>query len=728
MKSNYIIISISFIFQCFYLQAQVHTNFNNDLRIGNKGVFNILYKTEVDYEIPAKDISKLLENEKNRTDNEPNIPYQIAVAVTIDQDIPKLIQWTYNKDFAYGKFTIKLNGALSSSINFDKFFLPSKTEMYIYNENGNMITGPITEKENNPNQIWGSWVYAGSWLTIEIKTPSETLEQLKLHSNNIAYGYKNIFQKLGFGESASCEINIMCPLGSGWEMERNSVALGLSGDGTGTFSGSLIMNSCNTNRPYFLTADHVYKKATPIQNVTGWRFTFQYWSPTCEPSQDNTGMMFNGSTLRANWEDSDFCLVELNNPPPMNSGIHYAGWNRNTTGISATTIIHHPMGDVMKITRDFNAPSSTTFLGIEYWHLIVDSGTTEGGSSGGPYFDQNHRIIGQHGGIDDAHLPTCDQVSKYGGRFDQSWSGGGTDATRLSAWLDPNHSNPMTINTTNVNNLIPATEDDYPISGNHFICSSSGTYSIPIPPSGATLEWTVTPTNIATITSPNSPQTTLNVVGEGLITLSVTIDGICGIPSLITTKQIAVGTLTNPTILDENGHETFGVTACLDDRRHVCMDIDPAWGVVETSWDIGMGNFNLSDQGTCAEVFSFQPASGHILAKARNACGWGGPAFISVSIDDCLQSVQLFPNPATNNITLSIAKPENIQINDSKDNASTFINEVIIRDHFGNMQLKQKYNEEPAVTIDVSRLSEGIYVVEVDIGKRIETLQLMIHK
>src|SRR5690625_6041978 len=72
-----------------------------------------------------------------------------------------------------------------------------------------------------------------------------------------------------------------------------------------------------------------------------------------------------------------------------------------------------------------------------------------------------------------------------------------------------------------------------------------------------------------------------NVVGEGLITLSVTIDGICGIPSLITTKQIAVGTLTNPTILDENGHETFGVTACLDDRRHVCMDIDPAWGVVE---------------------------------------------------------------------------------------------------------------------------------------------------
>src|SRR5690625_7028968 len=126
MKSNYIIISISFIFQCFYLQAQVHTNFNNDLRIGNKGVFNILYKTEVDYEIPAKDISKLLENEKNRTDNEPNTPYQIAVAVTIDQDIPKLIQSTYNKDFAYGKFTIKLNGALSSSIIFNKFFLLSK--------------------------------------------------------------------------------------------------------------------------------------------------------------------------------------------------------------------------------------------------------------------------------------------------------------------------------------------------------------------------------------------------------------------------------------------------------------------------------------------------------------------------------------------------------------------------------------------------------------------------
>src|SRR5690625_7619366 len=106
----------------------------------------------------------------------------------------------------------------------------------------------------------------------------------------------------------------------------------------------------------------------------------------------------------------------------------------------------------------------------------------------------------------------------------------------------------MTINTTNVNNLIPATEDDYPISGNHFICSSSGTYSIPIPPSGATLEWTVTPTYIATITSPNSPQTTLNVVGERLLTLAGTYDGICGSHSLIQTKKIAVCTLTIPTI------------------------------------------------------------------------------------------------------------------------------------------------------------------------------------
>jgi len=97
----------------------------------------------------------------------------------------------HDNDYPYGKFTLKLNGAVTCSINFDKFWLPKGTEMYVYNEKGNMITGAVTESENNDNKTWGSWVYDGQFLIIEIKTPTETKDQLLLHSNNVPTGIKN---------------------------------------------------------------------------------------------------------------------------------------------------------------------------------------------------------------------------------------------------------------------------------------------------------------------------------------------------------------------------------------------------------------------------------------------------------------------------------------------------------------------------------------------------------
>ena len=228
----------------------------------------------------GEDIKDLLEKEKkDHASTNEDKPFRLATPVPVDIDIAKLANWTTDGDFAYGKFSIRIKGALSASINFDKFNLPPNSEMYIYNENGNMITGPVTENENNPNNVWGSWVYQGEYLNIEIKTPSSTNMQLVLHSNNIAYGYKHVYQTetAGFGTSEPCNINVICPLGTGWEAERNSVALVLSDNGADWCSGAMVMNTCSANRPFFLTADHCFRPVgLPQQNVTAWRFMFRH--------------------------------------------------------------------------------------------------------------------------------------------------------------------------------------------------------------------------------------------------------------------------------------------------------------------------------------------------------------------------------------------------------------------------------------------------------------------
>jgi hypothetical protein len=525
MKTTKTIIFLSMLFCCIYAQGQVKTNLNNALKFTEKGKFNKAYSKGIDFEIPAKNIDALLEQERNELNStNEDKPFRLAKAIPVDIDIAQKVKWTEDGMYAYAKFSIKLKGAMSSSINFDKFYLPKDTEMWIYNESGEMITGPVTENENNLNQIWGSWVYQEEYLTVEIKTPLVTKAKLLLHTNNVAYGYKQVYKTEagGFGLSAPCNINVICPLGVGWEAERNSVALVLNQNGEVWCSGAMIMNTCNTNRPFFLTANHCFTG----QNVTAWRFMFQAFSSTCpHPGINSDGVTYNGSTLRANWDGSDFCLVELNSTPPVNSGIHYAGWSRNTNNITSTTIIHHPRGDVMKISRDIQPPVFEGFLGANCWRLGLDQGATEGGSSGGPYFDQNHRIIGQHYGVNDADLPICQRFNKFGGRFDLSWTGDGTNATRLSNWLDPNNLGTMTTNTTNINNLLNVSNPANQIVGANLICSigSTSNYSIVVP-TGLTITWSASGS-----VSINSNTGIATAIGNGAGTITANVSGgTCG--------------------------------------------------------------------------------------------------------------------------------------------------------------------------------------------------------
>lgn len=454
-----IMLNIAFVVSALFAweaRAQVTTNFNNDKVIDERGRFVKPFKAQVDFEIPAKNIDALLEKERKAAaaSNEGK-PFQFAEPVTVDLPIARSMQWKMDGEYAYGKYAIKAKGAFSTSINFDRFVLPKNTEMYVYNANGNMITGPVTEKENNDNKFWGSWAYKGEDLFIEIKTPAATLDELQLHANNIAYGYKEVYKSkvISFGASGSCNINVICPLGGAfWSPQANGVGLVLNDVGSSWCSGSLIMNTCGTDQPYFLTANHCFTG----QNVALWKFTFQAWSPTCTPSANSAGITFNGSTLRANYSPSDMCLVELNTKPSPSSGLFYAGWSRSTTPATSAMAIHHPRGDVMKISE---AAAGTTVASFgagpanHHWKAVWTQGVTEPGSSGSPLFDQNQRIVGQlHGGPSACFGA---QLWDFYGRFDISWTGGGTNATRLSNWLDPGGVGASHTNTTAQFNLHP---------------------------------------------------------------------------------------------------------------------------------------------------------------------------------------------------------------------------------------------------------------------------------
>ncbi len=170
----------------------------------------------------------------------------------------------------------------------------------------------------------------------------------------------------------------------------------------------------------------------------------------------------------------------------------WLGWDRSGNTPTTGTGIHHPSGDVMKISFDNNQLIESSYLsnlGTSHWKVDWDDGVTEGGSSSSPLFDQNQRVIGQlHGGYSGCN---SNDMRDWYGSFHRSWTIGGTNATRLSNWLDPCNTGAVTTNTS---------RSPY-LTGPSVVCISGTSFMVGNLPSGTTIEW-----NQSSNLSRNSPQ------------------------------------------------------------------------------------------------------------------------------------------------------------------------------------------------------------------------------
>jgi hypothetical protein len=154
-------------------------------------------------------------------------------------------------------------------------------------------------------------------------------------------------------------------------------------------------------------------------------------------------------------------LVEItgglvNGTVPLDYNPYFSGWDNSGNIPTASVSIHHPSGDIKKISFDDAAPSISQGMGSSEanstWTVEWDRNTTtEGGSSGSPLFDQNHRIIGQlwGGGASCQNLTAPD----YYGRVSNSWEPAGSNSTnQLKFWLDPSNSGAAFIDGFDPNN------------------------------------------------------------------------------------------------------------------------------------------------------------------------------------------------------------------------------------------------------------------------------------
>ena len=396
------------------------------------------------YELPEWDYRKMFEEDVKAGKDKP-FRYGKVHGVQLTPENSGDWQILDNGDRIW-TLMIRSQKAYSLSIICNLYELNPGAAFFIYSSDHKQIIGSFTFENNIVTRYFSTVPLPGSEIILELDVNSG-VEYGKLGVSGVVHDYKNV---LGFGTSGACNVNINCPDGANWQDDKRSVVKYIAGGNICT--GALINNTAQDGKPYLLTANHCVSTADA---AAGGVFWFNYESPECVALVNPSHQSLSSSSLIATGGSLDFTLLELSTTPPENFHVYYAGWNRGTTPATNTVCIHHPDGDIKKITFDNDPPVIGNYGGgyitNSHWNIIAwDKGTTEAGSSGAPLFDQNHRIIGNlTGGYADCSYNFDD----YFNRFDMSWSYFSQTNKQLKVWLDPLNTGTTTLDGLDLNVL-----------------------------------------------------------------------------------------------------------------------------------------------------------------------------------------------------------------------------------------------------------------------------------
>lgn len=334
---------------------------------------------------------------------------------------------------------IKSSGAYSLNITFSSFNIPDSSRLFVYSKDRSSVFGAITSVNNNPNRILAVTPVAGDEIVVEYWQPKEVSFQPALLISRVGHDYKGILgnKKKNLKNAGSCEVDINCNNGLAWQIDKRSVCRLLINN-IELCTGTLLNNTSNDGTSYILTANHCVDQELKAQNTV---FLFNYEAEKCGGKDLSLNQTMSGAKLVATAPNNhiDFALLKINNTIPKSYKPFLAGWNRENVSSVGGVGIHHPQGDLKKISVAQGQVVSDSY-GDGYdnethWRVATWAvGATEGGSSGSPFFNLNHQVIGDLTGGESS----CDRaVNDYYSKIASAWANYSPSNQRLKPWLDP---------------------------------------------------------------------------------------------------------------------------------------------------------------------------------------------------------------------------------------------------------------------------------------------------
>ncbi|MCU6434920.1 hypothetical protein LPB67_14175 [Undibacterium sp. Jales W-56] len=269
--------------------------------------------------------------------------------------------------------------------------MPNGMEIrFVGSDDPNKVVGPIVAGQIQINQTYWSPALDGDTATLEIFLPAGARSaDLDFHIANISHlvSTPSSQRSVSAAEKGAsyCEVDLAC-------VSSPSPALSAAGnsiakmiytkiDGSSYLcTGTLLNNTAKD--PLFFSANHCISDQQTASTLNTYWF---YEAASCGGGLKQVVQLFNGATLLYNSVQDDFLLLKLNDAPPANA--NYAGWDANTITPQNVIGIHHPRGDIKKISTG-TTDANFTIVNDKGLYIPVkwQTGITEPGSSGSGLF------------------------------------------------------------------------------------------------------------------------------------------------------------------------------------------------------------------------------------------------------------------------------------------------------------------------------------------------------
>lgn len=393
---------------------------------------------------------------------------RIGVAVPVDIAVQPS-DWTTAQDgMAVWRMQLTSEDASYIGLRLDNPRLPEGAEVRLLGDE-EAERGPYTLADRDGRgRLWLALVQGDS-ARLEIRAPAAAASSVQLGAAELHYGMRplngNRPTTKAQGDAGSCHNDVACSEGDDWWGAIPSTAILFIG-GELICSGVLLNNTSNNGDPLLITADHCGIRADNSREgfpAHAVQAIFNFQAAQCDSTQKvdlEDGIA--GRELLFRDQRADTALIRLEHAPPAHFGARFAGWDASGNGAASGSGIHHPAGDLKKISL-FDTPLRAEPVPVsgggirdevqevEAWRVEWHSkGVTEAGSSGSGIWNPQQQLVGVLSG-GSSQCASNGGLLGIGGRPEQSgpdfpdfygrlafaFDRDGALGTPLRAFLDP---------------------------------------------------------------------------------------------------------------------------------------------------------------------------------------------------------------------------------------------------------------------------------------------------